>query len=371
MIGLTHQSQDTKRKSQLSKLNYPSLKNHNCVVVVANMSSSSEIFVRPSFFKAFSYAFFLFSLKSLTYVGSTIAAYKTKFPPTITKKLHPSLAEARIFFPPNTDKTGVLLPTVFSIHGGGFCMGQPANDDHINARLAANGILVIALPYPLAPLNPYPAPLVALVSQMQKALTDSELPIDASRIGLMGSSAGGNLVLALQQLSEAPEIKATIVFCPPVTFTLTVPEKLERRTPAARSKDDSLASWAPRMEWGYIPAGTPLNDPKLSPTFASLNSLSEWIFVVGAEYDILCTEAGNMVAEWLGEEYGEDGRDEMTGKDGKIRWVLARGQKHAYGKSSDLRRIIPSLSCLYRVSEQSISSPDIHYRSYSIPKKIY
>jgi hypothetical protein len=145
------------------------------------MSSSSNIFVAPSLFKASIYAFHLGLLKSFAYVGSTIAAHKTKFLPTITKRLHPSLAEARIFFPPNTGKSSDPLPTLFSIHGGCFCMGQPANDNHINTRMAANGILVIALPYPLAPANSYPAPL----------------------------------------------IKATIVFCPPVSFTLTVPEILK------------------------------------------------------------------------------------------------------------------------------------------------
>lgn len=249
-------------------------------------------------------------------------------------------------------------------------MGQPANDDHINARLAANGILVIALPYPLAPANSYPAPLVALVSQMQSALTDSDLPIDGSRIGLMGSSAGGNLALAIQQLDEAPEIKATIVFCPIVDFTLTVPELLERRTPAARSKDDFLAQWKPRMEWGYIPAGTSLEDPKLSPKYASINSLSEWIFVVGAEYDILCADAGEMVAEWIGEEYGENGRDEMSGKNGKIRWALASGQKHSYGRSSDFKRIIPPST----MSQRCIRVGHTLVRHLSLlkhPRKIY
>lgn len=220
-------------------------------------------------------------------------------------------------------------------------MGQPANDDHLNDRLAANGFLVISLPYPLSPANSYPAPLIAVVSQMQKALKDSDLPIDASRIGLVGFSAGGNLALTIQQLDEAPKITATIVFCPVVSFGLTVPELLERRTPAARAKDDFLAKWVPRMEWGYIPTGTPLEDPKLSPKFASLDSLSEWIFVVGVECDDLCAEAGEMVAKWIGEDYGENGRDEMSGKNEKMRWVLAKGQKHAYGMSLDFKRMIP------------------------------
>ncbi|KAH8585374.1 hypothetical protein B0O99DRAFT_603359 [Bisporella sp. PMI_857] len=212
----------------------------------------------------------------------------------------------------------------------GLCMWIFEALDHINARLAANGILVIALPYPLAPANLYPAPIVALVSQMQNAFTHSELPIDASRIRLKGFSTGRNLGLAVQQLDEAPEVEATMVFCPPVSFALTVPEMLETRVPAARSKVDFLAPWVPRMEWGYIPAGTSLEDPRLGPKFASLNALSEWMFVVGAEHDILCAEAGKMVAEWLGEEYGEDGRDETTGKDGKIRWLLTKWQEHSY-----------------------------------------
>lgn len=41
-----------------------------------------------------------------------------------------------------------------------------------------------------------------------------------------------------------------------------------------------------------------------------------------------------LVAKWIGEEeYGENGRDEMSGRDGKIRWVLAKGQEHSYGRS--------------------------------------
>jgi hypothetical protein len=114
------------------------------------------------------------------------------------------------------------------------------------------------------------------------------------------------------------------------------------------------------MEWGYIPAGTSLEHPKLSPKFASLNCLSEWISVVGAECDVLCAEAGEMVAKWLGEEYGENGRDVMSGKNGKIRWVLAKGQKHSYGRSLDFKRIIPPSA----MSQQCIRVGHTLFRHY-------
>jgi len=272
-----------------------------------------------------------FKLKAITTVSSLMSlTHKTQHPPTLTKQLDPSLGPTRIFFPPNANQTSAPLPTLFSIHGGGFCFGAPIDDDHINARLAADGILVISIPYPFAPTHPFPAPLAAIASQMQKALSDPELPIDSSRLGLIGFSAGGNLALAVQQLAETPKVKAAVAFYPPVDFMLSKEQRLQKRVPIARSEPDMLAPLASLFEWAYIPAGTSLKDPSLSPRYAARSMLCEWLFVVGAERDMLCTEDGEMVAGWLGEEWGESGRDEMVGNDGKTRWLRVNGQKHAY-----------------------------------------
>ncbi len=55
-----------------------------------------------------------------------------------------------------------------------------------------------------------------------------------------------------------------------------------------------------------------------------------WLFVVGAERDMLCTEAGEMVAGCLGEDWGENGRDDTVGSDEKTRWLRINGQKYSY-----------------------------------------
>ncbi|CZR54316.1 uncharacterized protein PAC_04200 [Phialocephala subalpina] len=235
---------------------------------------------------------FLNILKSLTSLINLNLFIEIKFPPTLTKTFDPSssLCLARIFFPPNTSKATAPLPTIFSLHGGGFAIGHPKEDDEINTRLAANGILVIAL-----------------------------------SLGLTGFSASGNLALAVEQLEEAPKVKATVVFYPPVDFMQSQEERLARRIPSARAEKDFFAPVGNVFEWGYIQAGTPLDDHKLSSRYAKRSALSEWLFVVAPSNDMLCNEAGQMVANWLGEDWGED-----WGEEGRIKWRRVKGQKHAF-----------------------------------------
>ncbi|KAE8448157.1 hypothetical protein EG329_009761 [Mollisiaceae sp. DMI_Dod_QoI] len=154
----------------------------------------------------------------------------------------------------------------------GSVFHAPIDDDHINARLAADGILVISIPYPFAPTHPFPALLAAIASQMQKALPDSELPIDSSRFGLTGFSAGGNLALTVQQLAETPKVKAAVAFYPPVDFVISKEQRLEKRVPIFRL----------------------------------------------------------VIRRCLGEDWGENGRDDTVGSDEKTRWLRINGQKYSY-----------------------------------------
>lgn len=84
---------------------------------------------------------------------------------------------------------------ILYLHGGAFCLGNPASHRSITTRLARGaGITVWAPDYRLAPEHPCPAALDDALACYQ-ALLDSGIP--SNRIVLAGDSAGGGLALAL------------------------------------------------------------------------------------------------------------------------------------------------------------------------------
>ncbi len=92
-------------------------------------------------------------------------------------------------------------PALLWIHGGGYVLGSPAQDDILCRRFADTlGITVAAVRYRLAPEHPYPAPLEDCYSALQWL---AGLPaVDPGRIAIGGSSAGGGLAAALALLTR-------------------------------------------------------------------------------------------------------------------------------------------------------------------------
>ncbi|MDX6287031.1 MAG: hypothetical protein QOG53_2516 [Frankiales bacterium] len=88
---------------------------------------------------------------------------------------------------------------VMYLHGGGLVMGGIGTDEAIAAGISA-GIecLTMSVEYRLAPEHPYPAALEDAYAALCW-LVDSapRLGVDANRIGLYGTSAGGGLAAAL------------------------------------------------------------------------------------------------------------------------------------------------------------------------------
>lgn len=86
------------------------------------------------------------------------------------------------------------------IHGGGYLIGSPAQDDKLCRRFADElGITVAAVKYRLAPDNPYPAGLEDCYTALRWLV---ELPaVDPARVAIGGASAGGGLTAALAQLT--------------------------------------------------------------------------------------------------------------------------------------------------------------------------
>lgn len=97
------------------------------------------------------------------------------------------------------DAGGGRGPALLWIHGGGYVMGSPAQDDVLCRRFAdALGVTVAAVQYRLAPEHPYPASLEDCYTGLQWL---AGLPaVDPDRIAIGGSSAGGGLAAALALL---------------------------------------------------------------------------------------------------------------------------------------------------------------------------
>jgi len=95
-------------------------------------------------------------------------------------------------------------PALVQLHGGGHILGSPEQDDASNRYLVSciKGV-VFAVDYRLAPETQFPGPVEdcysALLWLYQQA---TSLKVDPSRLGVIGTSAGGGLAAALCLLAR-------------------------------------------------------------------------------------------------------------------------------------------------------------------------
>ena len=91
------------------------------------------------------------------------------------------------------------LPCIYWIHGGGYVLGSPEQDDLRFDRWCQRFNAVgVAVQYRLAPENPYPAPIEDCYAGLKWVKEHgAELGIDTNRVGIGGPSGGGGLAAAL------------------------------------------------------------------------------------------------------------------------------------------------------------------------------
>lgn len=91
------------------------------------------------------------------------------------------------------------LPCLYWIHGGGYVLGMPEQDDLRFDRWCQRfDVVGVAVQYRLAPENPYPAPIEDCYAGLKWVKEHgAELGIDTSRVGIGGPSGGGGLAAAL------------------------------------------------------------------------------------------------------------------------------------------------------------------------------
>ncbi|GAB3741577.1 alpha/beta hydrolase fold domain-containing protein [Microlunatus parietis] len=110
-------------------------------------------------------------------------------------------ARLQLLYPPGAEPGGEPLPACLTLFGGGWRQGglhHPSHRHPAARRAAGAGVIMASLSYALAPEHPYPAALDQCVAALDWLVDHGpELGVDPGRIGLDGTSAGGNLAAAL------------------------------------------------------------------------------------------------------------------------------------------------------------------------------
>lgn len=249
--------------------------------------------------------------------------------PTLVKHYpcRPAL-QTRIFYPPDY-KSGDLLQLYLNIHGGGFAIGDPQQDDEFCTMWAKRtGMLIVSLDYSKAPLCPFPVAVLDIAALANAVLADVSLPIDKFGVVIGGFSAGANLALCASQLPGLKgNIKAALTFYPIVDWSHPPHVKLERR-PYKGGPKDSLETPSYWFDWGYVSPGQNRRDPLLSPCYARKEDLPPWIYVIGAQWDVLRLESQEMIHKLAGLGGLDD--QEQDFEEATYKWTLARGCSHGF-----------------------------------------
>ena len=130
-------------------------------------------------------------------------------------------------------------PAMLWVHGGGFIMGSPEQDQANNIALCRElGMVIAAVAYRLTPKHPFPAPLDDCYTALRWLHDEAEaLGVDRGRIVVGGNSAGGGLAAGLVLMAHARREV-------PVAFQLLVYPMIDDRAALRTDIDETrLRLW--------------------------------------------------------------------------------------------------------------------------------
>lgn len=196
---------------------------------------------------------------------------------------------ATVYHPPAATNP----PVYVNVHGGGFVVGHPEQDDPWCRYLAANaGVLVINPDYVLAPRHRFPT----AVHQIYDVVCWAAGPgrdWDGTRLCVGGQSAGGNLSAAAARLAlenGGPDIALQVLHYAPLDLVTPSRDK-----PSTLGRRAIMKPWMSEVfDTAYIPEPARRRDRLASPAWGDNADDIAGIapaLVVTAEHDRLRDEA--------------------------------------------------------------------------------
>ncbi|KAG8678085.1 hypothetical protein FRC09_020134 [Ceratobasidium sp. 395] len=181
-----------------------------------------------------------------------------------------------------------------NFHGSGFVLAGLGTDADF-CRFVCNQTkaLVLDCDYAKAPERPFPAAPQDVKDIITHVVKNQEGYFDTSRLAIGGFSAGGNLALTSCASQPPGALKAIIAFYPPTDMTQGT------KRPQPEGATSSLPPWAIQFfDDSYMPPGTDMLDPRLSPINTPISSFPEHVFIATCGHDPLQYE-GIALAEKL------------------------------------------------------------------------
>lgn len=184
------------------------------------------------------------------------------------------------------DEAGLVV----HLHGGTFDSGSLASGEAVATTLAEAGAIVISLPYPLAPANPFPQALEASYAALEKIARDKARWVGKhAPLYVAGEEAGGNLAAALAMMARdrhGPALAGQILFSPMLDSCLgTYSFRNAEAGPVGCRWADGWHAYLGSPEKAAHPYAAPVNAVRLTGLAPAL--------IVTAEDDLLRDESIN------------------------------------------------------------------------------
>ncbi|KAF2812943.1 uncharacterized protein BDZ99DRAFT_381756 [Mytilinidion resinicola] len=238
------------------------------------------------------------------------------------------------------------FPVVINFHGGGFTIGAPNNDARWATAAGAAGAVLIGVKYRLAPEHPHPAGIEDGVDAILWVRAHGAAHgLDASRIVLSGSSAGGNLSLtvALRLFDElrkkgetvssaAAALAGIVAFYPSTNYAQTRAERRRSNTSRTRPAKQTIPDSLFRLfdeSYLYPHEKLDLTSPFLSPGLAPAQTLRD---ALPARVAIFTCEWDQLYAE------GEAFRKRLVELGKQVGGRMIEGVDHGWDKAPTFMR---------------------------------